>query len=61
MTEGTGDPADDPVPRRLDEIELKLRTLQARIEMLERQIAPRAEHPSDEVAIRQKVTYDWQS
>lgn len=61
MTEGTSDPADDAVPRRLAEIELKLRTLQARIEMLERQLTPRAEHPSDEVAIRQKVTYDWQS
>ncbi|MHB8352272.1 MAG: hypothetical protein ACYDFT_06275 [Thermoplasmata archaeon] len=53
--------ADDPVKARLLQLEMLLKALQTRVEALERQLAPRAEHPSDEVAVRQKVSYDWQS
>jgi cell division protein FtsB len=46
---------------QLNRMEQKVRELTARIELLERYTAPRAEHPSDEAAIRRKVSYDWQS
>ena len=46
---------------RVRRLELALRELSERVEALERYTAPRAEHPSDRAAVRQKVTYDWQS
>ncbi|MGI0053140.1 MAG: hypothetical protein ACRECR_02620 [Thermoplasmata archaeon] len=45
----------------MQQLEARLKELQIRVEALERLIAPRAEHPSDEVSVRGKVVYDWQS
>jgi hypothetical protein len=42
-------------------LEALLKDLAARVEALERYTLPRAEHPSDQAAVRSKVVYDWQS
>jgi hypothetical protein len=42
-------------------LEKLLRDLTERIATLERNSGPRLEHPTDRAAVRQKVTYDWQS
>lgn len=46
---------------RVRRLELVVRDLTDQIEKLSRYTIPRAEHPSDNAAIRQKVTYDWQA
>ena len=45
---------------RLERLERTVRELTERLRDLERYTVPRAEHPSDQAAVRQKVTYDWQ-
>ncbi|HEV2316975.1 MAG TPA: hypothetical protein VGV89_05305 [Thermoplasmata archaeon] len=45
----------------VERLEGLLKELAARVEALERYTLPRAEHPSDQAAVRTKVTYDWQS
>jgi Tfp pilus assembly protein PilO len=46
---------------RLAQLEKDLQALRTRIAQLERQLDPRAEHPSDRSAVREKVAYDWQA
>ena len=46
---------------RLAQLEQELRDLRARLALLEKQLAPRAENPADRTAVREKVTYDWQA
>ena len=46
---------------RLAQLEKDLKDLRARLAILERQLDPRSEHPSDRVAVREKVAYDWQA
>jgi hypothetical protein len=46
---------------RLAQLEKDLKDLRIRLAQLEKQIDPRAEHPSDKVAVREKVAYDWQA
>lgn len=46
---------------RLAQLEKDLRDLRLRLAQLERQLDPRAEHPSDKTAVREKVAYDWQA
>jgi hypothetical protein len=46
---------------QIQRLEAKVRELSDRIEILERFTGPRVENPIDQAAIRQKVTYDWQS
>ncbi len=46
---------------QIQRLEAKVRELNDRIEILERFTGPRVENPIDQAAIRQKVTYDWQS
>ncbi|MCI4323180.1 MAG: hypothetical protein L3K03_04055 [Thermoplasmata archaeon] len=46
---------------RVDRLESDLRNLLDRLRILERNAAPRAENQSDQRAVQQKVTYDWQS
>jgi hypothetical protein len=46
---------------QVSRLELRVRELEARLEVLERYTVPRAEHPSDDAAIRRKVSYDWQT
>lgn len=46
---------------RVAELERQLRDLRARVAQLERGSAPRKENPDDQSAIRDKVTFDWQS
>jgi hypothetical protein len=45
----------------LARLEQAVRELSERVRVLERSSGPRAEHPSDQATVRQKVTYDWQS
>ena len=45
----------------IERLEGLLKDLAARVEALERYNLPRAEHPSDQAAVRGKVVYDWQS
>jgi len=54
---------DDPaqMAARLDELEKELRDLRLRLALLEKQLDPRSEHPSDRTAVREKVAYDWQA
>ncbi len=57
-------PADDTpaeMAARLEQLEKELRELRLRLAMLEKQLDPRAEHPSDRTAVREKVAYDWQA
>ncbi|MGA8542853.1 MAG: hypothetical protein WB947_04850 [Thermoplasmata archaeon] len=46
---------------KLDQLERDLRDLRMRLAQLEKQLDPRAEHPSDKTAVREKVAYDWQA
>ncbi len=46
---------------RLAQLEKDLKDLRARLAVLEKQLDPRAEHPSDRTAVREKVAYDWQA
>jgi Tfp pilus assembly protein PilO len=46
---------------KLAQLEKDLRELRLRIAQLEQQLDPRAEHPSDKTAVREKVAYDWQA
>jgi hypothetical protein len=46
---------------RLAQLERELKDLRARLQVLERQLDPRSEHPSDRAAVREKVAYDWQA
>lgn len=46
---------------QIQRLEARLRDLADRVENLERFTGPRVENPIDQAAIRQKVTYDWQS
>ncbi len=46
---------------RLAQLEKDLKDLRARLALLERQLDPRSEHPSDRTAVREKVAYDWQA
>ena len=55
----TDDPAQ--MAARLDELEKELRDLRLRLALLEKQLDPRSEHPSDRTAVREKVAYDWQA
>ena len=55
----TDDPAE--MAARLDELEKELRDLRLRLALLEKQLDPRSEHPSDRTAVREKVAYDWQA
>jgi Tfp pilus assembly protein PilO len=54
---------DDPAQlvARLTQLEKDLRDLRLRLAQLEKQLDPRAEHPSDRTAVREKVEYDWQA
>ncbi len=54
---------DDPseMAAKLAQLEKDLRDLRLRLAALERQLDPRAEHPSDRSAVREKVAYDWQA
>jgi hypothetical protein len=49
------------VKAKLEELEQLVRTLRARLEQLERTLAPRADNPQDQTAVRKKVVYDWQA
>jgi hypothetical protein len=51
----------DEMADRLAQLEKDLRDLRARLAQLEKQLDPRAEHPSDRTAVREKVAYDWQA
>lgn len=55
--------ADDAaeMAERLEQLEKDLKDLRARLAVLERQLDPRSEHPSDRQAVREKVAYDWQA
>ncbi len=46
---------------RVAELERQLRDLRSRVAQLERGTAPRKENPDDQSAIRDKVTFDWQT
>jgi len=46
---------------KLAQLEKDLRDLRLRLAALEKQLDPRAEHPSDRTAVREKVAYDWQA
>jgi Tfp pilus assembly protein PilO len=46
---------------KLAQLEQDLRDLRSRLAALEKQLDPRAEHPSDRTAVREKVSYDWQA
>ncbi len=55
----TDDPAE--MAARLAQLEKDLRDLRVRLALLEKQLDPRSEHPSDRTAVREKVAYDWQA
>lgn len=46
---------------KLAQLEKDLRELRLRLAQLEAKLDPRAEHPSDKTAVREKVAYDWQA
>ncbi|MGA9840246.1 MAG: hypothetical protein WBF81_08705 [Thermoplasmata archaeon] len=46
---------------KLEQMEKDLRDLRLRLASLEKLLDPRAEHPSDRSAVREKVSYDWQA
>ncbi len=46
---------------KLAQLEKDLRDLRLRLAVLEKQLDPRSEHPSDKTAVREKVAYDWQA
>ncbi len=52
-------PSNDLI-QRLTELEQLVRDLRARVRALERQLALRAEHPVDQMAVGEPVRYDWQ-
>lgn len=54
---------DDPaqMAAKLAQLERELRELRLRLAVLEKKLAPRAENPSDQSAVREKVSYDWQA
>jgi Tfp pilus assembly protein PilO len=56
----TGDTATQ-MAAKLAQLERDLRDLRVRLAQLEKQLDPRAEHPSDKTAVREKVAYDWQA
>lgn len=49
------------VEARLARLEQQLTELRQRLDSLERTLATRADHPVDRTAVREKVTFDWQS
>lgn len=53
----SGSSREDAIAR----LERQVAELRARVAELERRLGARADHPSDEVAVRRKVAYDWQS
>jgi len=46
---------------KLAQLEKELRELRLRLAVLEKKLAPRAENPADQSAVREKVSYDWQA
>ncbi|MGA8302627.1 MAG: hypothetical protein WA691_00215 [Thermoplasmata archaeon] len=56
-------PPDDAadMAAKLAQLEKDLRDLRLRLALLEQKLDPRAEHPSDKTAVREKVSYDWQA
>lgn len=54
-----------PLLARVAKLEADLAELKNRLALLERSVglapAPAGEHPVDQRAVREKVTYDWQS
>ncbi len=46
---------------RLDRIEKQIAEMRRRLADLEKSLAARADHPGDRTAVREKVTFDWQS
>lgn len=56
-----GPPSDPAVEARLSALEEQVRRLAERLLLLEQQMAVRRDHPLDQQAVQQKVTYDWQA
>lgn len=42
-------------------LERQITELRNRVAELERRLGARGDHPADDVAVRRKVAYDWQS
>ncbi len=49
------------VEERIVRLERQLAEVQRRLDALERHLTQKAEHPVDRTAVREKVTFDWQS
>ncbi len=55
------DPTSSSLAERLDRIEKQITEMRRRLADLEKSLAARADHPGDRTAVREKVTFDWQS
>lgn len=54
-------PAEPGIVARLDELERQITEIRKRLAQLEHDLATRTSHPVDQTAVREKVTFDWQS
>lgn len=49
------------IAERLARLEKQVAEIRRRLDGIERTLAIRSDNPSDRTAIREKVTFDWQS
>ncbi len=57
---GMADPT-SPLVDRLDRLEKQIVEMRRRLDAIERSLTARSDHPGDRTAVREKVTFDWQS
>jgi hypothetical protein len=53
--------ADPELADRLARLERQVDDLRRRLDSIERGLAVRSDNPVDRTAVREKVTFDWQS